>query len=170
MAFKQATVTATGGAQTNTASALQVATQSGKGPHADSVQGSGGGETKGARLRMIHLQIDTPKLNGKTRAQRVKEALMLLFTTSKHLRLHPKIDGEGEIISNIDDFMTTEQFTKAYLFDARMAGTRNYKEHGRVDVYSTKVRIATDLTLSQMKWQKASISPGENYQNVNFTR
>ena len=49
--------------------------------------------------------------------------------------------------------MTSEQFSSKYLFDARMAGTRRFKKLGSVEMYSTKVRLQTDLTLLQMKWQ-----------------
>ena len=58
-------------------------------------------------VKYIHMQISTPKTGNKTRASKVKEALMIIFATSKHIKLHPKEVGEGEIITNIDDLVTT---------------------------------------------------------------
>ena len=44
---------------------------------------------------------------------------MIVFGTSKHIKLHPKESGEGEIITNIDDLVTTEEFTNQYFFDKK---------------------------------------------------
>ena len=54
-------------------------------------------------VRYVHMQISTPKTGNKTRASKVKEALMIIFATSKHIKLHPKEAGAGEIITNIVD-------------------------------------------------------------------
>ena len=59
-------------------------------------------------VRYIHMQISTPKIGNKTRASKVKEALMIIFATSNYIKLHPKEAGSGEIITNIDDLTTTE--------------------------------------------------------------
>ena len=142
-----------GNVQSTTSTAAETIAKANANPVIDLCEGTDGTESKTVQLRKIHLQIDIPKHGNKTRAQCVKEALMLVFTTSRHISLVPIKDGEGEIIRNIDDFMTSEQFSSKYLFDARMAGTRKFKKLGSVDMYSTKVRLQTDLTLSQMKWQ-----------------
>ena len=64
-------------------------------------------------VRFIHMQISTPKIGNKTRANKVKEALMIIFATSKYIKLHPKEAGTGEIIINIDDLVTTEEVKKS---------------------------------------------------------
>jgi hypothetical protein len=102
-------------------------------------------------VRFIHMQIDSPK-TGKTRAQKVKEALMIIFATSKHIKLHPKEEGKGEIIDNIDDMVTTEEFTNQYFFDKKLGGKRYVRGQGVVEYYSTKVRLETDIGLTKMKW------------------
>ena len=70
-------------------------------------------------VRFIHMQISTPKTGNKTRASKVKEALMIIFATSKHIKLHPKEEGKGEILTNIDDLVTTEEYTNQYFFDKK---------------------------------------------------
>ena len=103
-------------------------------------------------VRYIHMQINTPKIGNKTRASKVKEALMIIFATSKHIKLHPKKAGEGEIITNIDDMVTTEEFTNQYFFDKKIGGKKFIRGEGTVDYYVTKVRLETDIGLNQMKW------------------
>ena len=39
-------------------------------------------------VRYIHMQISTPKIGNKTRASKVKEALMIIFATSNYIKLH----------------------------------------------------------------------------------
>jgi hypothetical protein len=107
-------------------------------------------------VRYIHMQIDSPKIGNKTRAQKVKEALMIVFATSKHIKLHPKEKEKGEIISNIDDLVTTEEYTNQYFFDKKMGGRKNIKGEGLVEYYSTKVRLETDISLTQMKWRTST--------------
>ena len=103
-------------------------------------------------VRYIHMQISTPKLGNKTRASKVKEALMIIFATSKHIKLHPKEEGTGEIITNIDDLVTTEEFTDQYFFDKKIGGKKYIRGEGAVEYYVTKVRLETDIGLTQMKW------------------
>ena len=83
-------------------------------------------ETNGSthNVRYIHMQISTPMNGNKTRAQKVKEALMIIFATSKHIKLHPKEEGAGEIITNIDDLITTEEVTNQYFFDKKIGGKK----------------------------------------------
>ena len=78
-------------------------------------------------VRFIHMQISTPKTGNKTRASKVKEALMIIFATSKYIKLHPKEKGEGEIITNIDDLVTTEEVTKQYFFDKKTGGRGTFE-------------------------------------------
>jgi hypothetical protein len=106
-------------------------------------------------VRFIHMQISTPKSGNKTRAQKVKEALMIIFATSKYIKLHPKESGAGEIITNIDDLITTEEVTKQYFFDKK-SGKKYIRGEGAVDYYITKVRLETNIGLSQMKWQTST--------------
>ena len=73
-------------------------------------------------IRYIHMQISMPKMGNKTRVSKVKEALMIIFATSKHIKLHPKEEGVGEIITNIDDLVTTEEVTNQYFFDKKIGG------------------------------------------------
>ena len=47
---------------------------------------------------------------------------MIIFATSKHIKLHPKEAGAGEIITNIDDLVTTEEVTNQYFFDKKIGG------------------------------------------------
>ena len=107
-------------------------------------------------VRYIHMQINTPKIGNKTRASKVKEALMIIFATSKHIKLHPKKAGEGEIITNIDDMVTTEEFTNQYFFDKKIGGKKFIRGEGTVDYYVTKVRLETDIGLNQMKWHTSA--------------
>ena len=107
-------------------------------------------------VRFIHMQISTPKTGNKTRASKVKEALMIVFGTSKHIKLHPKESGEGEIITNIDDLVTTEEFTNQYFFDKKIGGKKYIRGEGSVDYYVTKVRLETDIGLNQMKWNTSA--------------
>ena len=107
-------------------------------------------------VRYIHMQISTPKLGNKTRASKVKEALMIIFATSKHIKLHPKEPGSGEIITNIDDLVTTEEFTNQYFFDKKIGGKKFIRGEGAVDYYVTKVRLETDIGLTQMKWHTST--------------
>jgi hypothetical protein len=65
-------------------------------------------------VRFVDMQISSPKIGNKTRASKVEEALMIIFATSKHIKLHPKEEGAGEIIMNIDDLATTEEFTNQF--------------------------------------------------------
>jgi hypothetical protein len=104
-------------------------------------------------VRFIHMQISTPMTKNKTRAQKVKEALMIIFATSKHIKLHPKAEGTSEIISNIDDLITTEEVTSQYFFDKKKGGKRFIRGEGAVEYYVTKVRLETDISLAQMKWK-----------------
>ena len=103
-------------------------------------------------VRFIHMQISTPKIGNKTRANKVKEALMIIFATSKYIKLHPKEEGTGEIIINIDDLVTTEEVTNQYFFDKKIGGKKFIRGEGAVEYYVTKVRLETDIGLSQMKW------------------
>ena len=107
-------------------------------------------------VRYIHMQISTPKIGNKTRASKVKEALMIVFGTSKHIKLHPKKSGEGEIITNIDDLVTTEEFTNQYFFDKKTGGKKFIRGEGAVEYYITKVRLETDISLNQMKWNTSA--------------
>ena len=107
-------------------------------------------------VRFIHMQISTPKLGNKTRASKVKEALMIIFATSKHIKLHPKEPGSGEIITNIDDLVTTEEFTNQYFFDKKIGGKKFIRGEGAVDYYVTKVRLETYIGLTQMKWHTST--------------
>ena len=106
----------------------------------------------GRSVRFIHMQISTPKNGNKTRACKVKEALMIIFATSKHIKLHPKEIGAGEIITNIDDLVTTEEVTNQYFFDKKIGGKKYIRGEGAVEYYVTKVRLETDISLNQMKW------------------
>ena len=110
---------------------------------------------KARNVRFIHMQISAP-MNGKTRARKVKEALMIIFATSKHIKLHPKEAGTGEIITNIDDLVTTEEFTDQYFFDKKIGGKKFIRGKGAVEYYVTKVRLETDIGLTQMKWQTST--------------
>ena len=106
---------------------------------------------------IIALEIDAPNIGGKTRAHGVKTALAIIIGVSKHTKLLPKDDNqEGEILTNIDEFMTTEEFSDKYMFDKKMAGKRTFNKYGEVDIYSTCVRIESDLTLYQMKYWETS--------------
>jgi hypothetical protein len=107
-------------------------------------------------VRFIHMQINTPRTGNKTRASKVKEALMIIFATSKHIKLHPKEKGTGEIITNIDDLVTTEEVTNQYFFDKKLGGRKYLRGEGQVEYYSTKVRLETDIGLSQMKWNTST--------------
>ena len=107
-------------------------------------------------VKYIHMQISTPKLGNKTRASKVKEALMIIFATSKYIKLHPKQAGEGEIITNIDDLVTTEEYTNQYFFDKKIGGKKFIRGEGAVDYYITKVRLETDIGLNQMKWHTST--------------
>ena len=107
-------------------------------------------------VRYIHMQISTPKTGNKTRASKVKEALMIIFATSKHIKLHPKEEGAGEIITNIDDLVTTEEFTNQYFFDKKIGGKKFIRGEGAVEYYTTKVRLETDIGLTQMKWHTST--------------
>ena len=107
-------------------------------------------------VRFIHMQISTPKTGNKTRASKVKEALMIIFAASKHIKLHPKEAGAGEIINNIDDLVTTEEVTKQYFFDKKIGGKKYIRGEGAVEYYVTKVRLETDISLSQMKWHTST--------------
>ena len=107
-------------------------------------------------VKYIHMQISTPKTGNKTRASKVKEALMIIFATSKHIKLHPKEVGEGEIITNIDDLVTTEEFTNQYFFDKKIGGKKFIRGEGAVDYYVTKVRLETDIGLNHMKWHTST--------------
>ena len=107
-------------------------------------------------VRYIHIQISTPKTGNKTRASKVKEALMIIFATSKHIKLHPKEEGAGEIITNIDDLVTTEEFTNQYFFDKKIGGKKYIRGEGTVEYYTTKVRLETDIGLTQMKWHTST--------------
>ena len=107
-------------------------------------------------VRFIHMQISTPKTGNKTRASKVKEALMIIFATSKHIKLHPKEAGAGEIIMNIDDLVTTEEFTNQYFFDKKIGGKKYIRGEGSVEYYTTKVRLETDIGLTQMKWHTST--------------
>ena len=107
-------------------------------------------------VRFIHMQISTPKTGNKTRANKVKEALMIIFATSKHIKLHPKEEGKGEILTNIDDLVTTEEYTNQYFFDKKIGGKKFIRGEGTVEYYTTKVRLETDIGLSQMKWHTST--------------
>ena len=107
-------------------------------------------------VRYIHMQISTPKNGNKTRANKVKEALMIIFATSKHIKLHPKEIGAGEIITNIDDLVTTEEATNQYFFDKKIGGKKYIRGEGSVEYYVTKVRLETDISLNQMKWHTST--------------
>ena len=104
------------------------------------------------KLYKMHLQIDQPRPGNKSRAACVKEALMIVAATSKHIKVLPKDDDRGEILDNVDDFMTTNEFASQYLFNTKMAGKKYYRNHGLVDVYSTKIRIESDITIHEMKF------------------
>ena len=100
---------------------------------------------------IIALEIDAPNIGGKTRAHGVKTALAIIIGVSKHTKLLPKDDNqEGEILTNIDEF------SDKYMFDKKMAGKRTFNKYGEVDIYSTCVRIESDLTLYQMKYWETS--------------
>ena len=92
-------------------------------------------ETTGVarNVRYIHMQISTPMSGNKTRASKVKEALMIIFATSKYIKLHPKEAGEGEIITNIDDLITTEEVTNQYFFDKKIGGKKYIRGEGAVE-------------------------------------
>ena len=107
-------------------------------------------------VRYIHMQISTPKSGNKTRASKVKEALMIIFATSKNIKLHPKKPGEGEILANIDDLVTMEEATNQYFFDKKIGGKKYIRGKGAVEYYVTKVRLETDLSLNQMKWHTST--------------
>ena len=107
-------------------------------------------------VRYIHMQISTPKVGNKTRASKVKEALMIIFATSKHIKLHPKEKGKGEIITQIDDLVTTEEATNQYFFDKKTGGKKYIRGEGAVEFYVTKVRLETDISLNQMKWHTST--------------
>ena len=107
-------------------------------------------------VRYIHMQISTPKTGNKTRASKVKEALMIIFATSNHIKLHPKEAGSGEIITNIDDLVTTEEVTNQYFFDKKIGGKKFIRGEGAVEYYVTKVRLETDIGLNQMKWHTST--------------
>ena len=107
---------------------------------------------KDKKLYKMHLQIDMPKPGDKSRAVCVKEALMIVAATSKHIKVLPKDEERGEILDNIDDFMTTNEFSNQYMFDTKMAGKTYYHKHGLVDVYSTKIRLKSDITIQKMKF------------------
>ena len=107
-------------------------------------------------VRFIHMQISTPMSGNKTRASKVKEALMIIFATSKYIKLHPKEAGAGEIITNIDDLITTEEVTNQYFFDKKMGGKKYIRGEGAVEYYVTKVRLETDISLTQMKWHTST--------------
>jgi hypothetical protein len=113
-------------------------------------------ETPTRNVRFIHMQISTPKNANKTRAQKVKEALMIIFATSKYIKLHPKEEGRGEIINNIDDLVTTEEVTNQYFFDKKTGGKKYIRGEGAVEYYVTKVRLETNIGLSQMKWKTST--------------
>ena len=115
-------------------------------------------ETTGVarNVRYIHMQISTPMSGNKTRASKVKEALMIIFATSKYIKLHPKEAGEGEIITNIDDLTTTEEVTNQYFFDKKIGGKKYIRGEGAVEYYVTKVRLETDISLTQMKWHTST--------------
>lgn len=108
---------------------------------------------KDKKLYKMHLQIDMPKPGDKSRAACVKEALMIVAATSKHIKVLPKDEERGEILDNIDDFMTTNEFSNQYMFDTKMAGKTYYRKHGLVDVYSTKIRLESDITIQEMKFK-----------------
>ena len=110
----------------------------------------------GQKSRTLHLKIDAPKIGGKTRAHGVKTALAIIMGASRYIKLLPKEDDKGEIITNIDEFMTTEEFADKYMFDKKMAGKRTYNKYGEVEIYSTRVRLESDLTLYQMKWETSN--------------
>ena len=59
----------------------------------------------GQKSRTLHLKIDAPKIGGKTRAHGVKTALAIIMGASRNIKLLPKEDDKGEIITNIDDFI-----------------------------------------------------------------
>ena len=99
-------------------------------------------------VRYIHMQISTPKTGNKTRASKVKEALMIIFATSKHIKLHPKEEGAGEIITNIDDLVTTEEVTNQYFFDKKIGGKKCIRGEGAIEYYVMKVRLETDIGLT----------------------
>ena len=107
----------------------------------------------GQKSRTLHLKIDAPKIGGKTRGHSVKTALAIIMGASRNIKLLPKEDDKGEFITNIDEFMTTEEFADKYMFDKKMAGNRTYNKYGEVEIYSTRVRLESDLTLYQMKWE-----------------
>ena len=107
-------------------------------------------------VRFIHMQISTPKAGNKTRANKVKEALMIIFATSKHIKLHPKEEGKGEILTYIDDLVTTEEYTHQYFLDKKIGGKKFIRGEGTVEYYTTKVRLETDIGLSQMKWHTST--------------
>jgi hypothetical protein len=107
-------------------------------------------------VRFIHMQISTPMTGNKTRAQKVKEALMIIFATSKFIKLHPKEAGVGEIITNIDDLVTTEEVTEQYFFDKKKGGKKYVRGEGALEYYVTKVKLETDIGLTQMKWKTST--------------
>ena len=107
-------------------------------------------------VRYIHMQISTPKTGNKTGASKVKEALMIIFATSKHIKLHPKEEGAGEIITNIDDLVTTKEVTNQYFFDKKIGGNKFIRGEGAIEYYVTKVRLETDIGLTQMKWRTST--------------
>ena len=78
---------------------------------------------------------------------------MIVAATSKHIKVLPKDEERGEILDNIDDFMTTNEFSNQYMFDTKMAGKTYYRKHGLVDVYSTKIRLESDITIQEMKFK-----------------
>ena len=118
--------------------------------------GAKGQKKDGQKLQTLHLKIDAPKIGGKTRAHGVKTALAIIMGASKHTQLLPKEDNQGEILTNIDEFMMTEEYSNKYMFDKKMAGKRTFNKYGEVDIYSTRVRIESDLTLYQMKWETSN--------------
>jgi hypothetical protein len=68
---------------------------------------------------------------------------MIVFATSKHIKLHPKEVGSGKIITNIDDLVMTEEATNQYFFNKKIGG----KE---------LIRLETDIGLNHMKWYTSS--------------
>ena len=118
--------------------------------------GSKGWKKDGQKVRSLHLKIDAPKIGGKTRAHSIKTALAIIMGASKHIKLLPKEDNKGEILTNIDEFVTTEEFSDKYMFDKKMAGKCTFNKYGEVDIYSTCVRIESDLPLYQMKWETSN--------------
>ena len=49
-------------------------------------------------MKNFHLQIDVPNKEGKTRAHGIKEALMMMFATSKFIKLHPINETEVVVL------------------------------------------------------------------------